>query len=147
MTISWMVGQMINIFNSTFENSLRVIILLSNSTAEMRQERIVYLDFITCYSHDFGFSENINGNNSSKKAEISLRRAKIEKALHELVVEGFVKPIDKDEGHFFEITIVGKQFSEQLSSNYANKYRKISKSVITQFSDKTDKDLLDLIFD
>lgn len=147
MTISWMVGQMINIFNSTFENSLRVILLLSNCTMEIRQERIVYLDFITCYSHDFGFSENINGNNSSKKAEITLRRAKIKKALHELVVEGFVKPIDKDEGHFFEITIVGKQFSEQLSSNYAIKYRKISKSVITQFSDKTDKDLLDLIFD
>ena len=147
MTKSWMDGQMTNIFNSTFENSLRIIILLSNSTTEIRQERIVYLDFITCYSHDFGFSENINGNNSSKKAEITLRRAKIKKALHELVVDGFVKPIDEESGHFFEITTEGKQFSEQLTSNYANKYREISKMVITQFSDKTDKDLLDLILD
>ena len=142
-----MAGQMTNIFNSTFENSLRIVILLSNCSIEIRQERIVYLDFITCYSHDFGFSENINGNNSSKKAEITLRRAKIKKALHELVVDGFIKPIDNESGHYFMITLEGKQFSEQLSSNYANKYRIISRSVITQFSDKTDKGLLDLILD
>ena len=147
MIKSWMAGQMTNIFNSTFENSLRIVILLSNCSIEIRQERIVYLDFITCYSHDFGFSENINGNNSSKKAEITLRRAKIKKALHELVVDGFIKPIDNESGHYFMITLEGKQFSEQLSSNYANKYRIISRSVITQFSDKTDKGLLDLILD
>lgn len=147
MIKSWMAGQMTNIFNSTFENSLRIVILLSNCSIEIRQERIVYLDFITCYSYDFGFSENINGNNSSKKAEITLRRAKIKKALHELVVDGFIKPIDNESGHYFMITLEGKQFSEQLSSNYANKYRIISRSVITQFSDKTDKGLLDLILD
>lgn len=142
-----MVGQMINIFNSTFENSLRVILLLINSPMDFRQERIVYLDFITCYSHDFGFSENINGNNSSKKAEITLRRSKIKKALHELVIDGFVEPIDKETGHFFKITSEGIHFAEQLSSDYAVKYREISKSVITNFSAKTDKELLDLILD
>ena len=136
---------MINIFNSIFENSLRIILLLSNSPYEIRQERIVYLDFITCYSHDFGFSENINGNNSLKKAEITLRRSKLKKALHELVIDGFVRPIDKEEGNFFEITSDGKNFAEQLSSSYANKYRKISKSVIERFSNKTEKNLLDLI--
>lgn len=138
---------MISIINSIFENSLRMILLLSNSTIPMRQERLVYLDFITCYSKDFGFTESINGQNSSKKAEITLRRKKIKKALSELVIDGFIKPVDDQNGRFFEITPTGKQFADSLSSEYGNKYRSISKAVLNQFSSKTDKELLDLILD
>lgn len=141
------VGLMINIINSIFENTLRLILLLSNSTTPLRQERLVYLDFITCYSKDFGFAESINGQNSSKKAEITLRRKKIKKALSELVIDGFVKPLDDENGRFFEITTIGKQFADSLSSDYGNKYRTISKAVLKQFSNKSEKELLDLILD
>ncbi|MCF0241493.1 MAG: hypothetical protein HUK25_02595 [Treponema sp.] len=136
---------MINIINSTFENSLRIVLLLSKTPAALRQERIVYLDFITCYSKDFGFTENINGRNSVKKSELALRRKKIQKALQELVVDGFVCPKDTDEGLFYQITQDGRIYSEKLSSEYAGKYRIISESVISHFENNTDKELLDLI--
>ena len=147
MTKNWKVGPMISIINSTFENSLRIILLLNNSDTPMRQERLVYLDFITCYSKDFGFAESINGKNSSKKSEITLRRKKIKNAISELVINGFVKPLDRQNGRFFEITSSGKLFADSLSSEYGNKYRAISKTVLYHFSNKTDKELLDLILD
>lgn len=147
MIKNWMVGLMINIINSTFEYSLRILLILNNTKKPLRQERIVYLDFITCYSQDFGFTENINGQNSSKKAEIALRRKKIQKALSELVLDGLVKPIDSEYGRVFEITSSGRHFSEQITSEYGNKYRIISENVIHKFNNKTDKELLDLILD
>lgn len=133
------------LFNSVFENSLRIMLLLNNTKFPLRQEKILYLDFITCYSKDFGFTENINGQNTSKKAELCLRRKNIQKALRSLVLDGFVKPIDKENGRYYIATSYGKIFSNQLSSNYGNRYKTISKNVIKKYIFSDDKSLLDFI--
>lgn len=53
------------LFNSPFELSLRVLIILNTAQLRLTIDKIVAYDFISTYSSDFGISEsNLHGNNS-----------------------------------------------------------------------------------
>ena len=56
---------MTNVFNTTFELSLRVLLTLDSSNNSPRTVDIITaLDFITVYGKDFGISdENLHGDN------------------------------------------------------------------------------------
>ena len=56
------------LFNSTFEMELRILLLLlENGGKQYTVDRIVAIDFITCYSSDFSLPYgNLHGENSYK---------------------------------------------------------------------------------
>lgn len=134
------------IFNSTFEVTLRILLVLSGMKISLRQEQILYIDFLCCYSADYGLAEeNLNGKSNIKLAELALRRKKIRSALKQAVLDGFVVPFDADDGILYKISGKGENLAGQLNSTYANRYKNNVEIVNERFSEYSDKKLLDFV--
>lgn len=115
---------MIKIFNSRFENSLRLLLLLNNLTEPMLLERLYIIDFLVVYGKDFGITEeNLNGDNDFKYSEFQSRKAICKSALKELVLNGLVLPTSSKAGILYQITDVGMSYAEELKSEYALEYK------------------------
>ncbi len=62
-----------NIFNTSFEVSLRILIILNTVQTRLSIDRITALDFIAIYGKDFGVSEyNLHGDNDYRFSEYRL---------------------------------------------------------------------------
>lgn len=104
---------MIKVFNSRFENSLRLILML-NCYGEAKDLDSLYItDFITVYGKDFGISkENLNGDNDFKYSEFQSRKVACRNALKELVLNGLALPLKEKDGILYCITEAGREFAE-----------------------------------
>ena len=119
------------IFNSTFENSLRAVLLLDEMQKPARLDRIYVLDFMVSYGATFGYSfTDLNGDNPYKFSEFPFRRNCVRDALRELVLEGYVIPIHERNGIEYVITENGSNYSKSLNSDYAKEYRHIAKRIV-----------------
>ena len=137
---------MIKIFNSRFENSLRMVLLLSVYSTPEDIDRLYITDFITVYGKEFGISEeNLNGDNDFKYSEFQTRKTACRNALRELVLNGLVIPIKDEKCIFYQITQAGRDFAEDLNSNYAVEYRKCALKAITYTNNYTGRQLIVLI--
>ena len=77
------------LFNSTFENSLRLLLLLDEYDMPQTLDMLYAVDFMTIYSEPFGLSEqNLNGDNDLKYSEFASQRDLVKEALKELVLNG-----------------------------------------------------------
>lgn len=113
-----------NILGSQFEASLRILLLLEavqNKT--LTAGAIVALDYITVYSHDFGFSEsNLHGESKYRFGEFASRRQTILSALKQLVLDGLVLVTRSPSGFHYKLSNDGVNFAENLDTEYADAY-------------------------
>ena len=66
---------MSEIFNSSLEISLRMLIILNTVQSRLSVDRIAALDFISIYGKDFGVSEyNLHGDNDYRFSEYTSKR-------------------------------------------------------------------------
>ena len=131
------------LFNSTFEMELRILLLLSESSgSQYTVDRIVALDFITCYSADFSLPYgNLHGKNNYKFGEMSNRRILTQEAVKQLVTKGFIA-VAVDKGYYFSISERGRNYAKKLKSAYAKDYKTIAKAVIKKYRKDSDEDML-----
>lgn len=67
-----------NLYNTSFETSLRVLLLLDKSNRAINVDALTYFDFMSVYAKDFDVSEiNVNGENRYKHGELSAKRRMI----------------------------------------------------------------------
>ncbi len=135
-----------NLFNSPFETSLRILLLLSvNDNKYYSLEKILCIDFITCYSEDYGFNHhNLHGINHYKLSEISNRRKLIQTSIKDLVVKGLITPIINN-GYIFAISKQGENYINSLTSTYSREYKEIALDVINKYGKEDDENVLTLI--
>lgn len=138
---------MLKLFNSTFEVSLRLMLLLSVANdAPMSVDRIAAYDVITIYSRDFGLSnEVLHGDNEFGLSEFASRRSKTQVALRELVLNGSVKAIASDKGFLYQITPAGKRVAEEMVTQYATNYKRLARITVEKYHQKTDMDVMAII--
>ena len=131
-----------NIFNSTFEFELRVLLLLSAARKKaFAIERIVSLDFIVCYAGNFQMPYlNPQGDNQYMFSELASRREHIRDAIKSLVMQGLIE-VSLDNGYVFNISEAGSTFIKKLKSEYATQYKKIAADAIKQFKNYSDLEL------
>lgn len=136
------------LFNSTFELELRVLLLLQSVKKQaLTIERIILLDFIVCYAGDFQMPYiNLHGDNQYMYGELASRRIRIQEAIKRLVIHGLVI-VAVDRGYYFTISDAGKQFARKLKSEYACQYREIAGSTIKLFGKRSDAELEQIIQD
>lgn len=105
---------MTKLFNSTFEVSLRVLLILSQPVdINMTIDRLVEYDFISLYSRYFDLTEtNLHGDNEYGFSELSARRIVMQAALKDLVLDGLVKATRRRDGFCYEITETGTAFAK-----------------------------------
>lgn len=131
------------VFNSTLENALRTILLLDAFDTPQNTDMLYAADFIVVYGRTFGIAdEDLNGDNQYKFSEFVSRRAMVQKALKELVLDGLVMPSEIDSGIVFQITADGKKYCTSLESDYAREYKTIAKKVVQFVSGKSERSVI-----
>lgn len=135
-----------DLFNSTFEMELRIATLLCvGDKALFSVERILALDFISCYASDFELSnDNLHGNNSFMFSELSSRRNLISEAIKPLVYKGLVE-VEMNRGYFYRISEIGKSYILSLESEYAKEYMQTAEMVIKELGNYSDDELMRII--
>lgn len=129
-----------NIFNTPFEVSLRILIILNTVKNRVSVERITALDFISTYGKDFGVSEyNLHGDNSFRFSEYTLKRKIISESIKELVLKGYINPHCNKNGFNYSISKNGTDFCNALNDNYAEEFAAIvnkSNEIYQNYSDR-----------
>lgn len=133
---------MMNVFNTSFEVSLRMLIILNTVQTRLSIDRITALDFIAIYGKDFGVSEyNLHGDNDFKFGEYTSKREIISQAVKELVLRGYIIPHCNKSGFNYSISKNGVIFCESLNDKYAEDFTEIAKKANAVFLDYSDRKL------
>ena len=135
------------IFNSSFETGLRVLLVLSSiqpKTATI--DRIAAYVFITIYGRDFGVSHiNLHGDSNFNFSELASKRASCNEGIKEFVLNGLISINRTQEGFTYFLNDNGKKYVESLSSDYANQYLEIIQKVHKKFAGISDEGIINLI--
>lgn len=135
------------LFNSTFENSMRVLILLDEYDMPQTLDMLYVVDFMTLYSASFGITnQNLNGDNEYRFSVFASHRESVKEALKELVLDGTAQAVNYNNGLSYIITPEGEDFVESLNSEYANEYRRNAQAVIHTTAGKTERALIASIY-
>ena len=134
------------LFNTPFEISLHVVLLLDVVNAAITQDRITAYDFIAVYCEDFGIADrSLNGENGFAFSELSARRNLTKDAIKDLVVDGLVVAVDGEGGILYSISENGRKMSEGFQSEYASRYKELIQLVVERYKDSSDVQLLNAI--
>lgn len=138
---------MTQLFNSTFELSLRVLLTLSiQKKSEQSIDELATGDFITTYNKTFGLSpSNLHGDNELSFTEFALRRHLISKATFQLVREGLLEVVQSPNGFKYSISSEGVSYIQRIQSNYARDYRLAAQRAQNYMKTKSEAELLNLI--
>lgn len=124
------------LFNTPFELSLHVVLLLDVVDMGLTLDRIAAYDFIAIYCEDFGFAnKSLNGENGFAFSELSTKRNLIKKAIKDLVVDGLVTATDDNAGILYLISESGRKMSTSLQSEYAMKYKELMCLIVERYRD------------
>lgn len=135
------------IFNTSFETSLRVLIILeSEKNIIFSTDKLAAIDFISTYGSEFNLSkQNLHGQNTFKFAEFSYRRELIHEAIKELVLKGLISVELTNNGFFYYINNTGINFVTKLNSTYASQYRNILNKCVDFIKNKNEQELLNIL--
>ncbi len=134
------------LFNTPFEISLHVVLLLDIVSAAITHDRITAYDFIAVYCEDFGIADrSLNGENGFAFSELSARRNLTKAAIKDLVVDGLVVAVDGEGGILYSISENGRKMSEGFQSEYASRYKELIRLVVERYKDSSDVQLLNAI--
>lgn len=134
------------LFNSNFENSLRLLILLDEFIMPKSVDMLYAADFMSAYGATFQLSQvDLNGENPYKFSEFASRRGVVRAALKELVLEGYAVPVKLDKGFAYTISPEGEEFCQSLESEYAAEYRRVASRVVQVIGDKSERTVISMI--
>ena len=134
---------MIRIFNSEFENELRLILLIDAFKKPQNADKIYVADYIVTYGKTFGITNhNLNGENVYKFSEFISRRPLVLKILKKLTFTGYAKPLLTTSGIVYKLTDEGERLSRLLDSDYAREYRATATEVIRHIENKAERTLI-----
>ena len=136
------------VFNTVFENMLRILLLADTIAAPANAGRLAALDFICIYGKKCRvLDKNLHGDNEFGFAEFANKREKISEALKLAVRNGFIDVKDTKQGFLYSINERGKTIVKEVQSPYARSYILGAKMVCRRFSAFTDEDILQYISD
>ena len=135
------------LFNSTFEISMRLLILLDEYDMPKTLDMLHVIDFMALYSALFGITEqNLNGDNDYKFSVFASHRESIHEALKALVLNGAIQAVSCCDGLAYIITPEGEDFCQSLESDYAKEYRVNARAVINIAANRSERSLVNAIY-
>lgn len=131
-----------DVFNTPFEVSLRILIILNTAQTRLSVDRITALDFIAIYGKDFGVSEyNLHGDNNYRFSEYTSKREIVSQAIKELVLSDYIIPHCNKSGFNYSISRNGVPVCKSLNDEYADNFTEIVKKANALFSNYSDRQL------
>lgn len=136
------------IFNTTFENMLRIILLLGVLDEPVNIDRITALDFICVYGKKYKvLDKNLHGDNKFGFAEFANKREKIIDAIKLSVTNDYASVYKGKEGFSYSLNDRGRIILEGIQTPYAKSYVIGAKIVCRRFKKANDEVLLKYIND
>lgn len=124
-----------NLFGSTFESSLRILVLFDElSEVALDEQQICCIDFMSIYGADFGLlDKNLHGNGIFRFGEFSAKSTLTVQAIKSLVLDSLITFMPADSGYTYSISALGKKIASHISDVYAGEYRIAVKEVYKTF--------------
>ena len=130
-----------NVFNTSFEMSLRVLLLLSAGGSKT-SDMLALADTIAIYGAEFGISdENLHGGTNYILDDFDTRRELAKEAVGQLMRRGLLCVVREHDGFRFTITAQGKIFCDSLDSDYAVEYRFLANAANIYIGDKKEREI------
>ena len=137
---------MSNPFNSVFETTLRILVLMEVFIKPKTVDMLCMADFVTTYGLCFGVSNhNINGENKFKFSELAARREKAGAALRDLCLMGLAISSAENDGINYSLTETGSKLASELDSAYAEGYRATAQRTVEILVKMDEQEVLNLI--
>ena len=134
------------LFNTPFELSLHVVMLLDVTDTGLTLDRIAAYDFIAIYCEDFGVADrSLNGENGFAFSELSARRNLTKTAIKDLVVDGLIVATDDETGSLYSVSEEGRKMSKGFQSEYAERYKELMRLVVEKYGNYSDVQLFNEI--
>ena len=135
------------LYNSTFENSIRVLLLLNKYEMPQTLDMVYVIDFMTLYGASLGITDhNLNGDNDYKFSVFASHRECVKEALKELVLNGTAQAVSYKGGLSYVITPEGEDFCKSLKSEYAQEYQTNAQTVIEITAGKSERTLIAALY-
>lgn len=111
-------------FNSVYETSMRLILLLFAFDAPLSSEELFVFDFVATYGKEFDLTDvSLNGDSEFTLSKASLRRKRVVEAVSYLVRNGYIAPTATETDTKYELSERGNEFYNKISqSGYSEKY-------------------------
>lgn len=136
------------VFNTPFENMLRILLLAETVNKPMNVDRFAALDFICIFGKKCRvLDKNLHGDNEFGFSEFTTKRERITEAVKIAVKSDFLTVQTTDEGFAYGITDRGKAVVTGLRSPYARSYVVGAKIVSSRFAGYADDEILQYISD
>lgn len=132
------------LFDTVFETSLRLVLLLDELDTDASADYIQAVDFMALYGKHFSVSDSsINGDNPYMFCEYASRRELVRAALNELVLQGRVFPTAEESGFLFRNTFDGHRLADSLDNDFSQKYRRTVEAVLESIKEIEEGDLIE----
>lgn len=135
------------LFNTSFENGLRVLLILNTlSPTAVTVDRIAAYDFMSIYGADFGITDtNLHGVNSFNFCELPTKRAIISAGIKEMALNGMILVNNTKNGFTYAINETGKSFIKSIDDEYSEQYAETIQKLNQKYSAKTDLEITTII--
>ncbi len=136
------------VFNTPFENMLRILLLADTVNKPMNVDRLTALDFICIFGKKCRvLDKNLHGDNEFGFSEFTSKRGKITEGTKLAVKNGFLQIENTSEGFVYYINDRGKKIVKELQSPYARAYVIVAKIISSRFATYSDEEILKYISD
>ena len=136
------------VFNTPFENMLRILLLADTVNKPMNLDRLAALDFICIFGKKCRvLDKNLHGNNEFGFSEFTTKRERITEAVKIAVKNDLLKMEASIDGFTYSINERGRKIVDGVQSPYARSYVTRAKVVYNRFSSCSDEELLQYISD
>ena len=120
-----------DLFNTTFEISLRLLLLLSVSADPLDLDTLVCLDLFVTNAKEYGFGdENLNGDGLCPRESAGHRRKVFRAGIAELSGQGLINVVSDKNGISYSINLFGQIAVGDFDSDYAKEYEALARRVL-----------------
>lgn len=134
------------VFNTVFEMSLRLLLLLAYSSNGLTIDQAAAFDFIAVYGNIFGISaSNLHGDNNLIFSEYPFRRQATRTALKSMVLNGWVTVKDTGSGFLYTLTANATTATKKINNAYSVAYRSSAQAALNKYGSLKEEQLVALI--
>ena len=134
---------MTQIFNTNFEVSRRLLLLLSAFDRDLDIDVISILDLIVTYSKNYDLGdENLHGDNKLSFSEITARRQLTSHAIKDLAFKNLIDVIVSPNGFIYKINKNGIALCDSMTSIYSVEYLREAKKLNDKLGNKTNQEII-----
>lgn len=132
------------VFNTEFEVSMRVLLVLSVYKNALGVDLITVIDLFNTYGKNYKLTEtNLHGDNSLSFDEITSRRELVKSSLKNLVLERLITPVYSKSGFQYLINDKGIALCNKMSSDYSTAYLAECKKINGKLSNYSEKQIIE----